>query len=105
MKRLLLAGVLIAAVAPAARKSPPQRHHWHGLSETDLREKLAQTRANRMPDERREVVTEKIIGRMRDRGVIIDVTDEGSDQPDGANPDESGPTVDLVESDDSAVKS
>ncbi len=105
MKRLLLAGVLIAAVALAVRKCAQQRHHWHGLSETDVREKLDQKLANRMPDERREVVTEKIIGRMRDRGVIIDVTDEGSDQPDGANPDENGPTVDLVESDDSAVKS
>ncbi len=105
MKRLLLAGALIGAVALAVRKCAQQRQHWHGLSETDVREKLDQKLANRMPDERREVVTEKIIGRMRDRGVIIDVTDEGSAQSGGANPDENSPTVDLIESDDSTVKS
>ncbi len=71
MKRLLLAGVVIGVAALAVKKCSRQRDQWHGLSEADAREKLDHRLPSQMPDERRAAVTDKIIGRMRDRGVLI----------------------------------
>lgn len=57
------------------KKFSEPREQWHGLSETDTSEKLDHRLPSQMPAERRAEVTEKIISRMRDRGVIIDATD------------------------------
>ena len=40
-----------------------------------------------MPEDKREVVTDKIVSKMRDKGVIVDLTDtaETADLVDGAS--------------------
>ncbi len=82
MKRLLLAAVVLGLVALAMKKKcSQQREQWHGLSETDVREKLDQRLPSRIPDDRRVAMTDRIVGQMRDRGVIVDevVLDEADD--------------------------
>ncbi|NIR35587.1 MAG: hypothetical protein GWN79_04195 [Actinobacteria bacterium] len=71
MKRLLLAAVVIALIALALRKRDSQRREWTGLSEAEAREKLDQKLPHRIPEERRSVMADKIVDRMRERGVIV----------------------------------
>jgi len=105
MKRLLLAAVVLGLAALAMKKCSKQRDQWHGLSETDARERLDHRLPSRIPDERRAAMTDKIIGRMRDRGAIVDDTDVGDDAKDNAG-EKADDTVDLdltapsVETDD-----
>jgi hypothetical protein len=82
MKRLLLIAAVIGLVALAVKKGSQRREEWHGLTETDARERLDQRLPNRMPEERRAAVTDKIVERMRDRGVLVDLTDQplGADE-------------------------
>lgn len=80
MKRLLLAAALIALVALALKKRDSQRREWSGLSEAEAREKLDQRLPHRIPEERRAVMTDKIVDTMRGRGVIVD--DEPADEVD-----------------------
>ena len=76
MKRLLLAAAVLGLVAVAMKKRcSQQRDQWHGLSENDVREKLDHRLPSRIPDDRRAAMTDKIVGRMRDRGVIIEEGD------------------------------
>jgi len=106
MKRLLLAAAVLGLAALVMKKMcAQQRGHWQGLSETDAREKLDHRLPSRIPDERRAAMTDKIIGRMRDRGAIVDDTDVGDDAKDNAG-EKADDTVDLdltapsVETDD-----
>jgi hypothetical protein len=77
----LLIAAIIGLVALAVRKGSQQREEWHGLTETDARERLDQRLPTRMPEDRRAAVTDKIVERMRDRGVLADEveTDIGLD--------------------------
>jgi len=80
MKRLLPAAAALGLVAFAIKKKcSQQRDQWHGLSENDVREKLDHRLPSRMPDDRRAAMTDKIVGRMRDRGVIVDEADTSVD--------------------------
>jgi hypothetical protein len=101
MKRLLIATAGLAAAAVAMKKCSRQRDRWNGLSETDAREKLDHRLPSRMPDERRAAVTDKIIGRMRDRGMIDPDAelDIAADDADG----DLDLTVEPVETDDDAT--
>jgi len=72
MKRLLFVAVIIGVVAMIAKKASKQREEWHDISEADARSKLDERLPNRMPDEKRAEVTDKIVDKMRERGVIVD---------------------------------
>jgi hypothetical protein len=72
MKKVLIIAAVIGLVALIAKKSSSRREEWHGLTESQVRDKLSERLPNRIPEERREVVTDKIVGRMRDRGAIAE---------------------------------
>lgn len=97
MKRLLLIAAVLGLIALAVKKSSQRREEWHGLSEAEAREKLEQRLPSRMPEDRREAMTDKIVGKMRERGVLEDDTtvdlgaaDDGLDltESEGASADE-----------------
>lgn len=83
MKKLLLIVGLIAVAALIAKKRGTGRADWQGLTEEEARQRLNDRFPNRMPEEKRDAVTDKIVSKMRDKGVIVDLTD----------------TVDLTEED------
>lgn len=72
MKKVLIIAAVIGLVALIAKKSSSRREEWHGLTESQVRDKLSERLPTRIPEERREVVTDKIVGRMRDRGAIAE---------------------------------
>ncbi len=76
MKRLLLATAVLALVALALNKRQQQRAEWRGISEAEAREKLDRRLPSRIPDERREMITDRIVTGMRNRGVIADDLDD-----------------------------
>jgi len=93
MKRLLLASATIGLVTLALKRASRKREEWRGLSETDVREKLDHRLPNRIPDERRSAVTEKIVEKMRARGAIVDPID--LDDVDGARAEDAAGDVEI----------
>jgi hypothetical protein len=90
MKRLLFVAMIIGALTLIAKKASQQREEWHDISEADARSKLDQRLPSRMPEEKKAEVTDKIVDKMRERGVIIDDTEADIDlteQPAAADKD------------------
>ena len=80
-KTLILLLVLVVVIAAAAKKSrSPQRSEWHGLTESQARSKLDAKLPGKIPAEKRSAISDKVVGMMRERGVIVD-----DDAPDGAD--------------------
>lgn len=75
-KRLTLMTLLIAGVAALAacgkKASAKRRHEWHGLTESEARAKLDDKLPGKIPADKREAITEKVVAKMRDRGAITD---------------------------------
>ncbi len=70
-KRLLLLVLLIGAVAGCAKKSKSHREsEWHGLTESEARSKLETKLPDKIPAEKRTAISDKVVAKMRDRGVI-----------------------------------
>lgn len=78
MKKYLLIAALIGAVALVVKKLTAGKDDWTNLTEDEARQRLNDRFPNRMPEEKKEVVTEKIVSKMRDKGVIIDLTEPES---------------------------
>ena len=87
MKRFLLVAAILALAVSMKKKCSQQRDRWQGLSEADARERLDHRIPSRMPDQRRAAMTDKIIGRMRGRGMLIDDLDPDSADDDSADSD------------------
>jgi len=92
-RRLLVAVVAAVLIAGCVKKMKSHREsEWHGLTETEARSKLEGKLPSRVPEDKRSAISDKVIAKMRDRGVISedrDVADE---------PSETTETVDLRES-------
>lgn len=72
MKRLLLLVIVVAIVAAVIRQGRARRNEWHGLTEAEARARLEQRFPGVIPEERRDAMTETIVAKMRDRGVLAD---------------------------------
>jgi hypothetical protein len=74
-KRLILLVVLIAVIASCAKKAKSHREsEWHGLTESEARSKLETKLPGKIPVEKRSAISDKVIAKMRDRGVISEDT-------------------------------
>ena len=81
-KRLILLVVLIGVLAACAKKSKSHREsEWHGLTESEARAKLDAKLPGKIPADKRGVISDKVVAKMRDRGVIV----EDSVVPDDAS--------------------
>ena len=68
IKVILLAG----GVALAAKLVTAKKDQWQGLNESQVREKVASKMPDRVPEEKREAVADKVVGTMRSRGLLSD---------------------------------
>ncbi len=91
-RRLILVAVAVLTVVGIKKATSHRESEWRGLTESEARSKLDAKLPGRIPDDKRSAITDKVVAKMRDRGVISedpDVTDE---------PSETAETVDLRES-------
>ena len=71
MKRLLIIAALVGVVLALAKKRSVEQAAWQGLSETEARSRLDERLPSRIPDDTRAVISDRIVGRMREKGVIV----------------------------------
>ena len=72
MKKLLFIAGLIALISLIAKKAQADREQWSGLTEEDVRDRLDRRLPHRIPDDRRQVIADSIVTKMRDRGALQD---------------------------------
>jgi hypothetical protein len=91
-KRLILVVAVAVLIAACVNKAKSHREsEWQGLTESEARSKLAAKLPGCMPDDKRSAISDKVVAKMRDRGVIredSDVTDDASEVPETADPNE-----------------
>ena len=85
MKKFLFISAVIALIALIARKAMADRQQWEGLTEVDVRDRLDERLPSQIPDEKRQMIADTIVTKMKDRGAI---TDESVDVDD---------TIDLAD--------
>lgn len=72
MRRFILVALAVL-IAVSIKKALSQREsEWHGLTEDDVRSKLDAKLPSRIPDSKRSEISDKIVAKMRDKGVIGD---------------------------------
>lgn len=71
--RWILLTLLIVAIAACTKSSKSKRaSEWHGLTESEARSKLETKLPGKIPAEKRAAISDKVVAKMRDRGVITD---------------------------------
>ncbi len=85
MKKLLIAVVLTLLVLACVKKMKDSREaEWHGLTEGEARSKLDEKLPHRIPDEKRSEISDKIVAKMRDRGILAEEAETASEPSVGA---------------------
>lgn len=88
MKKLIKLALVVGAVAVAARLVGAKKAEWEGLTETQVRDKLDSRMPDRVPDDKRAAVADKVVARMRSRGKIVEDSASGGDGPEESGSDE-----------------
>ena len=78
MKKLFKLALLVAVVMIVAKKMCGGMGNWEGMTEADVRNKLDSKLRDRVPDEKREMIADKVVGKMREKGVLTDDAAEAS---------------------------
>ena len=69
-KRIIGLALIAGAVAAVAKFITAQKAEWQGLGEAEVREKVEQRLPSRVPEEKRAEVADKVVAKMRERGVL-----------------------------------
>ena len=67
---------------PVTKSKSSQRAEWHGLTESEARSKLDAKFPDRVPADKRALIADKVVAKMRARGAIVEdpaVDDDGSE--------------------------
>ena len=72
MKGLIKFALVVGAIAFAARLLASKKEEWTGLTEEQVRERLAAKLPSGMPDEKREKVAERVVSKLRARGRLAE---------------------------------
>jgi hypothetical protein len=92
-KKRLLLGVAAVLIAVCIKKAKSGRgSEWHGLTESEARSKLDAKLPSRIPDDKRSAISDKVIAKMRDKGVVSEDSDAAGESAEAAE------TVELGES-------
>lgn len=83
-KKLLIAGIVGVLIVLAMKAGRHRRSEWQDLTEEQARAKLDERLPHRIPEEKRAVVADKVVAKMRQRGVIREATDVVGDTDDDA---------------------
>jgi hypothetical protein len=70
VKKLLKLTLIVGGIAAVAKLVTARKAEWQGLTESQVREKLDSRLPGRMPDEKRAAVADKVVSKMRERGVL-----------------------------------
>lgn len=97
-KSLIVILLLIVVVAAVAKKKSRAAgaSEWQGLTESEARSKLDAKLPGRIPAEKRSAISDKVVGKMRERGVLAD---------DAADDDAAAPVDATAASADRAAES
>ncbi len=80
MKKLIKFAMIIGAIAAAARLVGSKKAEWEGLTEAQVRGKLDERLPDRVPDEKRAMVADKVVATMRSRGKLVEGSDSAADE-------------------------
>ena len=79
-KRRLMVMAAVLPIVVAIKKAMSHREsEWRGLSESEARSRLDEKLPSRIPDDKRAAISDKVVAKMRDRGVLREDTDETLD--------------------------
>lgn len=70
MRKLLFVGALVLAMILISRMAKRDRSEWHGLNEEEARDRVARRLPKKVPEEKRDVIVDSIVTKMRDRGML-----------------------------------
>ncbi len=100
MKKLLKVALIVGGMTAVAKLVTAKKAEWQGLTETQVREKLDARLPGRMPDEKRAGVADKVVSKMRERGVLRE-QDEASAPVQTENDATEIDSADVTENDES----
>lgn len=72
MKKLLKLALLVGGIAAVAKLVGAKKAEWAGLTEAEVRAKLDARLPDRMPPEKQQQVADKVVSKMRERGVLVE---------------------------------
>jgi len=82
MKKLIKLALVVGAITVAARLVGAKKTEWEGLTESQVRDKLDSRIPDRVPDEKRAAVADKVVAKMRSRGKLAE--DEAASDGEGS---------------------
>ncbi len=72
MKKLVKLALIIGVIAVLAKVVAAKMANWQGLTETEVRDKLASRLPKWVPGEKRADIADEVVAGMRERGVLRD---------------------------------
>ena len=99
MKKLMKLVLIVGGVAFAAKVVAAKKSKWRGLTESVVREKLDSRLPGRISDEKRAAVADKVVSKMRERGVLREQEEPSASSESGGVGE--GPDSGDAEEDDS----
>lgn len=72
MKRLVKFALLVGAITAAAKLVGRKKAEWDGLTEDEVRAKIAEYAPDRVPEDKLEKMIDKVISTMRSRGYLAE---------------------------------
>ena len=81
MKKFVRLALILGGIAAASRIAASKKAEWTGLTEAQVRAKMASRLPSEMPDDRREKVIDRVGAGLRDRGMLSEesVSDQSSE--------------------------
>lgn len=91
MKKLIKLALLVGAIAMAAKIIGAKKAAWEGLTEAEVRDRIDTRMPERVPDEKRAAVADKVVATMRSKGKLAEegAADDTEEQPADDTSDES----------------
>ncbi len=72
VKKLVMLGLIVGAIVGLAKIVAAKKAKWEGLTESEIRDKLETRLPKRMPGEKRAAVADKVVSKMRAKGVLVE---------------------------------
>lgn len=101
MKKLVKFGLIVGGIAFVAKLVSAKKSEWRGLTESEVRQKLDSRLPDRVPEQKRAAVADKVVSKMRTRGFLLEEeapsapTDGDGEGPVSAEADEGDSTEDT----------
>ena len=70
MKKLIKLALLVGGAYAVSKVVTAKKAEWTGLGESEVRAKLNARLPDQMPAEKRSEIADKIVGKMREKGVL-----------------------------------